>query len=43
MPSRWATTPAITAGGPEYSCCLGKVVMMESLDGRQRGYMLRVG
>ena len=26
--------------GPEYSCCLGKVVMMESLDGRKLDYMV---
>jgi hypothetical protein len=29
--------------GPEYSCCLGKVVMMESLDGRKLDYMVRFG
>jgi hypothetical protein len=26
--------------GPEYSCCLGKVVMMESLDGWELDYMV---
>jgi len=29
--------------GPEYSCGLGKVVMMESLDGRKLDYMVRFG
>ena len=29
-----------TAVGPENSCCLGKLVMMESLDGRKLDYMV---
>ncbi len=40
---RGGTGVVIDGVGPEYSCCLGKVVMMESLDGRKLDYMVRFG